>query len=112
MHEIRRLTVLGRYGYDSIPTITQFVAEAATAASLDENEVFHCQIPRPLSSNLTPPLAEGRAAWLILHTLGRNQIKLDALTRNGEREEKEGNNVLAQQRNPAVARMGLCPGTF
>lgn len=44
MHEIRRLTVLGRYGYDSIPTITQFVAEAARAASLDENEVFHCQM--------------------------------------------------------------------
>lgn len=44
MHEIRRLTVLGRYGYDSIPTITQFVAEAARAASLDEDEVFHCQM--------------------------------------------------------------------
>jgi anti-anti-sigma factor len=44
MHEIRRLTVLGRYGYESIPTITQFVAEAARAAGLDENEVFHCQM--------------------------------------------------------------------
>ena len=42
--EIRELTVLGRYGYGSIPTITQFVAEAARAAFLDEDAVFHCQM--------------------------------------------------------------------
>lgn len=44
MKEIRRLTVLGRYGYDSIPTITQFVADAALAASLDQDAIFHCQM--------------------------------------------------------------------
>jgi len=42
--EIRELTVLGRYGYSTIPTITQFVAEAAHAAFLDEDAVFHCQM--------------------------------------------------------------------
>lgn len=35
---------MGRYGYSSIPTITQFVAEAAHAAFLDEDAVFHCQM--------------------------------------------------------------------
>ncbi|MBN1428765.1 MAG: anti-sigma factor antagonist [Anaerolineae bacterium] len=44
MQEIRQLTVLGRYGYDSIPTITQFAAEAAKAALLDQDAVFHCQM--------------------------------------------------------------------
>jgi serine/threonine-protein kinase RsbW len=42
--EIRELTVLGRYGYNTIPIITQFVAEAAHAAFLDEDSVFHCQM--------------------------------------------------------------------
>lgn len=42
--ETRQLTVLGRYGYGSIPTITQFVAEAARSAMLDEDSVFHCQM--------------------------------------------------------------------
>lgn len=42
--EIRQLTVLGRYGYGCIPVITQFVAEAARAALLDEDSVFHCQM--------------------------------------------------------------------
>jgi serine/threonine-protein kinase RsbW len=42
--EIRQLTVLGRYGYSSIPTITQFVAEAARSSLLDEDSVFHCQM--------------------------------------------------------------------
>jgi serine/threonine-protein kinase RsbW len=42
--EIRQITVLGRFGYSSIPTITQFVAEAARSARLDEDSVFHCQM--------------------------------------------------------------------
>jgi anti-anti-sigma factor len=44
MQEIRQLTVLGRYGYTSIPTITHFAADAARSAALDEDEVFHCQM--------------------------------------------------------------------
>ncbi len=42
MPEIRRLTVRGRF--ENIPTIIDFVAEAATLAGLDENEAFHCQM--------------------------------------------------------------------
>ncbi|GAB4469509.1 MAG: anti-sigma factor antagonist [Anaerolineae bacterium] len=42
MPEIRRLTVRGRF--DNIPTIIDFVAEAAALAGLDENEAFHCQM--------------------------------------------------------------------
>lgn len=42
--EIRELTVLGRYGYSTIPVITQFVAESAHASLLDEDAVFHCQM--------------------------------------------------------------------
>jgi serine/threonine-protein kinase RsbW len=44
MGEVRQLTVLGRYRYDSIPMIGQFVAEAAQAARLDPDSVFHCQV--------------------------------------------------------------------
>lgn len=44
MQDIRKLTVLGRFSYGSIPTITQFVADAAEAALLDEDAVFHCQM--------------------------------------------------------------------
>jgi anti-anti-sigma factor len=44
MVEERRLTVLGRYRYEAIPTVTHFVGEAAQAAGLDEEEVFHCQM--------------------------------------------------------------------
>ncbi|MBN1312486.1 MAG: anti-sigma factor antagonist [Anaerolineae bacterium] len=44
MQEIRQLTVLGRHGYDSIPTITHFAAEAARAALLDKDAIFHCQM--------------------------------------------------------------------
>lgn len=44
MTELRQLTVLGRYGYSSIPVITQFVAEAAQCAQLDEDAIFHCQM--------------------------------------------------------------------
>lgn len=42
MTEVRRLTVRGRY--DCIPTITTFVAEAASAAGLNEDESFHCRM--------------------------------------------------------------------
>lgn len=44
MIEERHLTILGRYLYESIPTITQFVADAAAAAGLGPDEVFHCQM--------------------------------------------------------------------
>lgn len=44
MGEVRQLTVLGRYRYDSIPMVGQFVAEAAQAARLDPDGVFHCQV--------------------------------------------------------------------
>jgi len=40
----RKLSVLGRFGYGSIPMITQFVADAAQEARLDEDAVFHCQM--------------------------------------------------------------------
>ena len=42
MPRVRRLTVRGRY--ENIPLITAFVAEAAEAAGLDEDAVFHCQM--------------------------------------------------------------------
>ena len=42
MGELRQLTMRGRY--DNIPIITQFVGEAAQAAHLDEDAVFHCQM--------------------------------------------------------------------
>jgi anti-anti-sigma factor len=42
MGEVRQLTMRGRY--DSIPVITQFVGEAAQAAYLDDDAVFHCQM--------------------------------------------------------------------
>ncbi len=44
MQDTRKLTVLGRFNYGSIPMITQFVADAAQAAMLDEDAVFHCQM--------------------------------------------------------------------
>ncbi len=44
MSELRKLTVLGRFGYSCIPVITQFVADAARDANLDEDAVFHCQM--------------------------------------------------------------------
>jgi serine/threonine-protein kinase RsbW len=44
MKEVRQLTVLGQQGYGSIPVITQFVADAAIAAKLNEDAVFHCQM--------------------------------------------------------------------
>lgn len=42
MADVRRLTVRGRY--DCIPSITSFVAEAAEAAGLNEDEAFHCRM--------------------------------------------------------------------
>lgn len=44
MTEIRQLTVLGHNGFGTIPVITQFVADAAKAANLDEDAIFHCQM--------------------------------------------------------------------
>ncbi len=44
MTEVRQLTVLGRFGYHSIPTVTEFVAEAASAAGLGEDDIFQCQM--------------------------------------------------------------------
>jgi len=40
----RKVTVLGRFSYGSIPMITHFVADAAKEAKLDEDAVFHCQM--------------------------------------------------------------------
>jgi len=42
MPDVRHLTVGGRYA--NIPTITNFVGEAAAAAGLKESEIFHCQM--------------------------------------------------------------------
>lgn len=42
MADVRHLIVGGRY--ENIPTITDFVGEAAAAAGLDEGEIYHCQL--------------------------------------------------------------------
>lgn len=42
MDDVHRLKISGRY--DSIPLITEFVSEAARAAGLDEDAIFHCQM--------------------------------------------------------------------
>jgi anti-anti-sigma factor len=42
MDDVHRLKISGRY--DNIPLITEFVGEAARAAGLDEDAVFHCQM--------------------------------------------------------------------
>ncbi len=42
MDNVHRLKISGRY--DNIPLITEFVGEAAHAAGLDEDAVFHCQL--------------------------------------------------------------------
>ena len=42
MAEVRQISVRGRY--ESIPTITHFVGEAAQAAGLSEKDTFHCQM--------------------------------------------------------------------
>ena len=44
MADIRKLTVLGRSDFSSIPMITQFVAASAEAALLDEDAIAHCQL--------------------------------------------------------------------
>lgn len=44
MPEVRKLTVLGSYLYESIPLIADFVAEAAHLAGLSPDDVFHCQM--------------------------------------------------------------------
>jgi anti-anti-sigma factor len=44
MADIRKLTVLGRSDFSSIPMITQFVAESAEAALLDDDAIAHCQL--------------------------------------------------------------------
>jgi len=42
MDDVHRLKVSGRY--ENIPRITEFVGEAARAAGLNEDAIFHCQI--------------------------------------------------------------------
>ena len=42
MGKIQRLTVEGRY--ENIPRVTEFVANAAQLAGLDDQAVFHCQL--------------------------------------------------------------------
>src|SRR5262245_2291390 len=44
MTDIRKLTVLGRSDFSSIPMITQFVAESAEAAALAQDAMAHCQL--------------------------------------------------------------------
>lgn len=42
MADVRHLIVGGRY--ENIPTITDFVGEAAAAAGFTEDEIYHCQL--------------------------------------------------------------------